>query len=293
MAFSLRAHRPRRAFLWVALVVAALAATQAAVRLAAGDIAVLCLHGIADPDPRYAPWSLSRARFQDLLARIAASGRQVVGPEALDRLGDGTSGVLLTFDDSRRSDRSIVQPALAARGWPAVFFVPVEGPTRELPAEDLLALAEAGHSLGSHSQTHSRFRRGERETPEEFRDRLRQEAVESRRALAALLPGPVPVELFAYPRGEHPAEARAAVRGAGYRWAFTTEYGYVVPGGDPLRAPRFMLFSETPMEEVDEYLRQPLAGYRRQGGVALMVALASLLALARLWYARLGPLRHA
>lgn len=279
MASPPRSHRPRRAYLWVALAIAVLAIGHAASELATGNVAVLCLHGVDDPDERYAPWSLSSERFAQLLDTIAASGRSVVGPEALGRLGDGTFGVLLTFDDSRTSDRTIVQPALAARGWPAVFFVPVEGPTRQLRASELLALADAGHTLASHSQTHSRFLPAADESAPAFSARLEREARDSRTALEALLPGPRPVELFAYPRGEHPPEAVEAVSEAGYQWAFTTEYGYAQPHGDPLRTPRFMLFAETPMAAVDEFLRQPVLGLRRQLALAFAIALGAGLAL--------------
>lgn len=285
------ARRLRRALAALAGLLALAALGRAGLRLARSDLAVLCLHGIEDPDPRYAPWTLTREQLVQVLDLIQASGRRPlriaeVGPWLRGRGGPaGRGGVLLSFDDGRASDRDLVLPELARRGLPACFFVPSDGRSRQLDDAALRAMAAAGLDLGCHSRTHARFARHARESPEQYGRRLAGEVDRARRELEATLGGPVTA--FAYPSGEFPPEAVDQVRRAGFELAFTTEYGRIAPGADPLRLPRFMLSADTPPEAVAEYLE----GDRTFLLAQLALALGVLAGAAHTWR-RLAPPRE-
>ena len=83
---------------------------------------------------------------------------------------------------------------------------------RSLSWEQLIRMARAGLTIGSHTVTHTRL-------AGEGGERVRQEVVASRLALEARLGAPV--VHFAYPDGAFDAAAVRAVAAAGYRFAYT------------------------------------------------------------------------
>ncbi len=111
---------------------------------------VINFHGIGTPgrdlEPGEARFWIDRARFRDILDRIAAM------PEAVRPL--------VTFDDGNASDIAIGAPELEARGLRAVFFVLAGRMGRQgsLSAGDLGALAGAGHGIGLHGRDHVDWR---------------------------------------------------------------------------------------------------------------------------------------
>ena len=64
--------------------------------------------------------------------------------------------VSLAFDDGYASVRTVAAPALEARGMRGSFYVPSEwlGDENRLDADDVRALVDAGHEIGSHGATH-------------------------------------------------------------------------------------------------------------------------------------------
>jgi peptidoglycan/xylan/chitin deacetylase (PgdA/CDA1 family) len=92
-------------------------------------------------------------RHLDAIAR-AVPRAPVLVPE-LDERADGARPWLLTFDDGGASALTAAD-SLARHGWRAHFFVTVDriGSPAFLDADGVRALAELGHSVGSHSCSH-------------------------------------------------------------------------------------------------------------------------------------------
>ncbi len=101
-----------------------------------------------------------------------------------------------------------------------------------MTAEELQRLAASGATIGSHAFTHRSLARLPSDTQ-------RAEAEQSRAVLEGLTRRPVTA--FAYPfgtRADYDDATSAALRAAGYRFAFTSQHGAVLPGSDRLRLPR-------------------------------------------------------
>jgi peptidoglycan/xylan/chitin deacetylase (PgdA/CDA1 family) len=118
-----------------------------------------------------------REAFARQLECLASAYEPVSLSEAVARLSEGRVGgreVVVTFDDGFRNQLVNATPLLAEHGFRACFFLvtglvsapPGEvericrerlhlpGPVEPLTWEDVAALAEAGHEIGSHTQTH-------------------------------------------------------------------------------------------------------------------------------------------
>ncbi|MDQ6914504.1 MAG: polysaccharide deacetylase family protein [Actinomycetota bacterium] len=183
--------------------------------------AVLIYHDIVrsgDPDavgfagPLAARYKLDEARFEEHLDAIAALDRRV----GLVSAGDLPPDVALTFDDGGAS-AMWAAASLERRGWHGHFFVTtgkIDTPGF-LTAADVRALAEAGHSIGSHSHTHPAYMA---RLPD---DRLRDEWTVSRAALADVL-GSAP-EIAAVPGGSLSDGVLRAAEAAGFRTLMTSQ----------------------------------------------------------------------
>jgi len=126
--------------------------------------------------------------------------------------------VSVTFDDGNRSDVELALPALAERGLSARFF-PLTGrigAANYLSAEDIVALRDAGMSIGSHGCEHRDWR-----TLED--DELHEELTASRRTLAEILDADVAEA--ACPFGSYDRRVLRALDGACYRRVFTSDGG--------------------------------------------------------------------
>jgi peptidoglycan/xylan/chitin deacetylase (PgdA/CDA1 family) len=154
-----------------------------------------------------------------------------------------TDAVLVTIDDACPSVHGRALPILRRFGIPSVLFVPAgelrdvpgaddDGPDGRMTRDQLLELARAGVTIGSHAWTHRSL--GRLST-----DEARDELVRSRSALEQLIDAPVTA--FAYPfgtRADFNPSTRALLASAGYACAFTSQHGAIVPGTDPLTLPR-------------------------------------------------------
>ena len=141
----------------------------------------------------------------------------------LDEVLGGLPGVALTFDDGFKDVMEHAVPVLRSLGFPATFFIVtgVVGGTDEwmrvtahpeeriVDWDDVRALLDAGMTVGSHSVTHGKL--------------TRKEIVASRQVLRERLG--IPIDHFAYPRGENTPESVAWVRDAGYRAGWATKSG--------------------------------------------------------------------
>jgi peptidoglycan/xylan/chitin deacetylase (PgdA/CDA1 family) len=202
-------------------------------------------------DPRFARYSVTTAVFTRHLRYLALAGYT---PVALDAALDGQRPaprrrrpVVLTFDDGFRSCIDEAAPLLAARRYPATFFIVagLVGRTSawivpemgvELPLADwpsLRALPARGFACGAHSLSHPRL-------PAVPAARAAEEIRAAKAMLEDELGGPI--EHFAYPFGAHDEQVKALVAAAGYRSACTTVPGLVSPDDDRLALRRVPVY---------------------------------------------------
>lgn len=172
----------------------------------------IILHGIGEPqrplDPGEAPYWIDERQFLALLDRIAA----LADPER----------IRLSFDDGNLSDRRIALPALQARGLTADFFVLTGriGRPGSLSEADILALRDAGMTIGSHGIAHSNWTRLAPVA-------LRRELAQSKAVLETLTGRPV--EMAGIPFGAWNGRVLRALRAAGYRAAWSSDGGRMNP----------------------------------------------------------------
>ena len=98
--------------------------------------------------------------------------------------------------------------------------------------QQLAALANAGHEIGSHGLTHEIL-------PQLDDHALESEVAESRRIIERRLD--VPVRAFCYPNGDVDDRVVRAVQSAGYRSAVSVEPGVNEPACDPYRLKRWFI----------------------------------------------------
>jgi peptidoglycan/xylan/chitin deacetylase (PgdA/CDA1 family) len=155
-----------------------------------------------------AVYKLGPERFSAHLDAIAASS---VAPA----LADGASRAILTFDDGGASSEWIAAE-LERRGWRGAFFVVTDriGSPGFLDGEQIRALAQRGHEVGSHSHTHpARMAAlGDGELEQEWR--------RSRELLGDLLGSPP--RSAAVPGGSLSDAVIAQAAAAGYERLFTS-----------------------------------------------------------------------
>lgn len=172
---------------------------------------------------------------------------------AVDGLRVGTlpeRAVVLTFDDGYASVLERAWPELQRRGWPATLFAvpgyvdtnarfPWDadcGPHDRVSiaaSADLVAAAEEGLEIGSHTMTHPWL-------PHLRRQEVAVEVRCSRDRLEQMLQRPV--RTFAYPMGGWNAQVRDEVEAAGYEAAITVDRGVNQPTQDALALRRAFAF---------------------------------------------------
>lgn len=173
-------------------------------------------------------------RHLDVLAEWGATVlplEQAVAALAAGTLPD--RAVALTFDDGYASVVERAWPVLRERGLPATLFAvtdylsgdqrfawdrhePEHDRHRLSRADELVAAADEGLHIGSHTVTHPWL-------PGLDPDRLERELVDSRATLEDLLGRPV--TSLAYPTGGWSPAVRAAAAAAGYEVAITVDRG--------------------------------------------------------------------
>lgn len=199
-------------------------------------IRVLTYHRFGDA--HHDPFCLSGEAFAGQM-RWLAERKLAVSLTDVAAFMDGTfdlpdGSVLVTMDDGDPSVAEIALPILERYKVPAVAFVVsgAIGRPGHLSAAQIRALPEAGIDIGSHSATH----RSMAKIP---LIEAMQEISGSRQRLEDLLGEPV--VSFAYPFGTM-GDFNDAVAGmlveSGYRLAFTSQHGALIPGLAPMTLPR-------------------------------------------------------
>ncbi|MBI4863411.1 MAG: polysaccharide deacetylase family protein [Candidatus Riflebacteria bacterium] len=250
-------------------------------------VPVLLIHDVAEKRLPWDFWTITPAKLEEVVGVVSRLGFSTLRSDQVTAhlagqlpAREARHGLVFTVDDGPASSGSLVGPLLARRGLTGVFFVVSgRGPPRSLSGDQVRALVAAGHEIGSHSVNHVSLTTTAWDRTTE--DRFRQELAVSRQALATW--SGRDVVAVAYPKGEFDATTKRLARETGYRLAFTTDPGYLEPGGDPLEIPRFQLNWDTPASAVEEFLVGP--GKLRQVRLLswTLLTLVSTIALAMAW----------
>lgn len=193
------------------------------------------------------PWSISAKDFADHLDYLTDSGYTTrtlrdLATTAEDRTR--TPGVVITFDDGYRDNLAAAE-ALSLRGMTASWFV-LSGNLGQTPrwadhagppgplldVADLRQLDSAGFEIGSHGVDHLRMTALDDAA-------LAYQMNTSRQSLEQALGKPV--LSLAYPFGAWDPRVRDAAATAGYQQACTTDSGWALRDGDPLRIRRLTM----------------------------------------------------
>jgi peptidoglycan/xylan/chitin deacetylase (PgdA/CDA1 family) len=183
---------------------------------------VLMYHSISpstSPDPhrlRVHPDRLDR--HLRLLRRLGLRGVPLSELLRAQERGEAGRLVALTFDDGYTDFLEHAMPVLERYGMSCTLYVVAgrmgganewdSGPQLEIMgAQQVRAVAAAGHEVGSHTLTHARLADADP-------DSLTEEVVGSRRVLEEVLQSEV--ASFCYPYGAYDTAAADAVQAAGY-----------------------------------------------------------------------------
>jgi len=175
---------------------------------------VLCLHDVVRGHPS-SPWAVTEEEIDGIVEEYRAAGYALV---TLDELSSAPDRALaVTVDDAcagaaswllRRAGR-LAATVFVVAGW-------IDEPDRIPPTErysefcsweELAALRDAGHLIGSHTMTHP-------ELPSLPAEDARHELRESRRRIQEALG--TPTQHFAAPKGQLSAQVLELAKEAGY-----------------------------------------------------------------------------
>lgn len=190
------------------------------------SVVVFCYHSIGTGDWRFTV-SLEALQHQ---MRLLLTYADPLTLSQVEQYLEGTfvparRGFLVTFDDGYHDILSTVEFFREHDIKPVVFALadPVRANRLEmendkplLSRDELLTLRSAGWDIGCHSATHASFATLDRNGEE-------QEIREAKKLLEQCID--VPVSSFAYPKGGYTESIVKKVREAGFRMAFTVEYG--------------------------------------------------------------------
>lgn len=197
-------------------------AADAATILARKQVPVLCYHQIRDwkaTDSKTAKaYIVPENIFNDQIKSLADSGYQSITTGQLyEYLVYGKElpekPVLITFDDSRVDHYTIAKPVLEKYGFRGAFYIMTValGKPGYMSREQVKALADAGHDIGSHTYDHKNVKTYvEKDWEEQVAKPSRQlEAITGK-----------PVEYFAYPFGLWNRQAIPQLKRNQFRAAF-------------------------------------------------------------------------
>jgi len=227
---------------------------------------VLAYHDVADgasaDGASAAEFTVSPARLRAQLESALGWGLRFVDADSLVddlRAGRAVDGLAaITFDDGLVGVHEHALAVLRDLGLPATAFVvgagwgerpewsPRDRRTMTLP--ELRDLVAAGVRIGSHGVSH-------RSLPQLDPVGVGRELADSRASLEEL--SGVPVDLLAYPFGDHSAAVRVAAADAGYRAAFGFANGRVVTGSDVYALPRLCMSGRQRRARLAYHLARP------------------------------------
>ncbi len=191
-------------------------------------VPILVYHSVMPHKPDQTPiqreYDVDPAVFDEQLKYLKDNGFSVVSLDALYRrltLGQvlPEKSAVITFDDGWANQYEYALPVLKKYGDTATFFVFTDGvgSYKRMTWDQVRALAEAGMTIGSHTQTHRVMT--SITDPAELSDEL----TGSKKILEEKLG--MPVYFLAYPEGISNAAVRDAVKAAGYEAARSFQGG--------------------------------------------------------------------
>ena len=186
-------------------------------------IPVLMYHDIGSPK---ASLVVTPEMFGKQMEALFEAGYETVTADALllglkgERVWLPEKGVAITFDDGYEGVYRYAYPVLKSLGLKATLFVVtgLVGKDGYLTWDQLQELAAEGWAVGSHAVHHVDLRTLEAR-------QLQNEVSLSRKVLSEATGQEI--LSFCYPSGKYDDSVIAAVEGAGYLGAFTTEPGFV------------------------------------------------------------------
>ncbi len=175
-------------------------------------VPILLYHHIGD-SPGNSPYYVSPYAFEQQMYLLRAWGYETISVELMVRaIKEGAllppKPIILTFDDGSVSVFTNALPIMQKYNFTGTVYLVHNfiGFTNYMNAEQIRSLYASGWEVGSHSLSHADLT----ERP----DRQREEIIDSRRRLEAILG--VPVLSFAYPFGAYNADSVQFARQAGY-----------------------------------------------------------------------------
>ena len=209
-----------------------------------GGVPVLNYHQINDRD--HNALTLSTPEFEAQMKYLAENGYHTITPaELADHLENGTAlpekPILLTFDDGYIDNYKNAYPILLKYGLKGSIYI-ITDYLDVYPNYLTWAISKEMQDSGTidiecHTMTHVAL------SSLDSAEELQHEAVDSKKAIEAHLQKRV--TSIAYPCGAYNDEVQRVVKDAGYRTAFTVNYGLDYPGDDQYALNRVPIFGCT------------------------------------------------
>lgn len=190
---------------------------------------------------QHTPLTISPYEFETQLSYLRQEGYHAITPRQLaDYVEYGQplpdKPIVITFDDGYMDNYQEAYPLLEKYGFKATFFVIanfVGTSDRYMNWEQLKELNKQGYDIESHTLTHKRL-------PFQNDDKAKMELVSSKIIIEKKLDKKV--EFLAYPGGEFDQRIEDLSRNAGYRAAFTVNFGRDYKGNDLFQLHRIPIF---------------------------------------------------
>lgn len=199
------------------------------------------------------PLALSIAEFDEQMAYLSKHGYHSITPDELlsylqNDIPLPDKSVLITFDDGYRNNYINAYPILKKYGFTATIFLITDVVGHNdwyLDWEQVKEMQQAGFVFGSHTLSHVPLVALSNEEAL-FQLKKSKEGIEWRLG--------VPVEYFAYPTGAYNENTRQLVKQAGYKAAFSVDFGRVGKNSNIYSLERVPIF-KSKLSFHDFYLR--------------------------------------
>ena len=195
---------------------------DAATILARKEVPILCYHQVRDwraTDSKTArDYIVPVAAFRAQMKMLADSGYHTILPEQLyDYLTTGASlpskPVILTFDDTDLDQFTEAAPTMKQHGFKGVFFIMTVslGRPNYMSKEQVKALSDDGHAIGSHTWDHHNVKKYE---GQDWVTQIEKPSKQLETIIGK------PIEYFAYPFGLWNPQAIPELKKRGMKAAF-------------------------------------------------------------------------